>query len=176
MRWSESASQRHADANPAKCGPRDATCGPGATFTPPRRSWPEGLLAFVRSALGQSVVDLLALGADRVLLGVAAGHPHLAAEGTDRGSHHLRLGDLVLVGVVGETLMIAVVRQVGADVALGKDLRAAHLTEFRRWIPAPRTPYGRAAAVPGCRPRPARAGPAPGNPKSRSAHVHRHVV
>src|SRR6476469_8455793 len=62
--------------------------------------------------------DLLALGADRKLLGVPAGDPHLATERhhrrpVDHGVHQLVLGD-----VVGEALVVTVVGGLGAFVEL----------------------------------------------------------
>src|SRR5271155_174820 len=92
------------------------------------------VLAF--AALGQHFVDLLAGGADRIALGVAARHPHLAAERGDRRARHHAVDDLALVDVVREPLVIAVtMRQIGAHVLLDacalvrKNLSLAHVGE-----------------------------------------------
>ena len=76
--------------------------------------------------------DLLALGADRELLRRPAGDPDLAAQGHHGGAHHHRLGELVLLDVVGETLVIALVGRDGAAVLLGTSWRS----RSRSWSPA----------------------------------------
>ena len=60
--------------------------------------------------------DLLALGADRELLGVATGDPHLAAQRHDRRPVDHGLGQLVLGDVVGEAFVVTVVGGLGAFV------------------------------------------------------------
>ncbi|CCI52639.1 hypothetical protein BN13_1900009 [Nostocoides jenkinsii Ben 74] len=62
------------------------------------------LLAVLRSA--QSVVDLLADRAHGELVGIAARHPHLAAQRNDRLARQRRLQDLLLAHIVGEALVI----------------------------------------------------------------------
>src|SRR3954454_22177661 len=72
--------------------------------------------------------DFLALRTDGELLRRPAGHPDLAAQGHDRGAHHHRLGELVLVDEVGEPLVVTLVRGDGpllvADVGVDGGLRA----------------------------------------------------
>ena len=60
--------------------------------------------------------DLLALRADRELLRGAAGDPHLAAQGDDRGAHDHGLGQLVLVDEVGEALVVPLIGRDGTSV------------------------------------------------------------
>ncbi len=62
----------------------------------------------VAAVLGvtEPVVDLFAHWTHREAIGVAAGHPHLAAERDDRLAGHCGLHDLLLADVVGEPLVI----------------------------------------------------------------------
>ena len=71
----------------------------------------------VARALLQLVVDLLAVGADRELLGIATRDPHLAAQGDHRLAGQRRLQDLLLLHVVGEPLVVAVL-----ELLLGEEL------------------------------------------------------
>src|SRR5580693_3969635 len=87
-------------------------------------------------ARGQVLVDLLAGGADRITLGVTAGHPDLAAKRGNRRAGHHAVDDLALVDVVREPLVIAVaVRRVRPHILLDagllvrKNLSLAHLGE-----------------------------------------------
>src|SRR5699024_9171440 len=59
--------------------------------------------------LAEALVDLLALRAHRVLLGITPGHPHLAAQGDHGRAAERGLGDLVLAHVMGEPVVVAVV-------------------------------------------------------------------
>ena len=59
--------------------------------------------------------DLLALRTHRELLRRAARHPDLAAQRDDGRAHHHGLGELVLVDVVAEALVVTLV---GGDRAL----------------------------------------------------------
>ena len=90
-----------------------------------------------RSVLGAAWIkrfpDLLAFRTDREALGVAAGHPDLAAECDDGSAHHHRLGQLVLGHVVGEALVVALLNLVigallGALVDNGLGARTRLLT------------------------------------------------
>src|SRR4051812_2746244 len=77
-----------------------------------------GARAVAVRAVGEPLPDLLAVRADRELGAVAAGHPDLPAEGDDRRAHHHGLGELVLLDVVGEAVVVAVVGGNGALVLL----------------------------------------------------------
>src|SRR6185437_13878766 len=83
-------------------------------------------------------VELLAHRADREVLRIAAGHPDLPAQRDHRRAEHHCLGDLVLVDVVGEPLVVAVVgpqvRPTGeGGHCLGAGVRRAHACQPRRW-------------------------------------------
>src|SRR5665647_2301420 len=83
--------------------------GPQATLRcvigPRRRRRSESALAI--SGCAQTLVDLLAGGTHRELLGVAARDPDLAAEGNDGFTGHCALHDLVLADIVREALVVA---------------------------------------------------------------------
>src|SRR5699024_10910614 len=70
-----------------------------------RRSLGRVAVAVLRGA--QAVVDLLAHGADRELVRVAARDPHLATQRDDRLSRHRGLHDPLLAHVVRKALVIA---------------------------------------------------------------------
>ena len=53
--------------------------------------------------------DFFALWADREFLGIAGGHPYLAAQGDDGGPVDHRVGELRLGDVVRETLGVTVI-------------------------------------------------------------------
>src|SRR5690625_2147725 len=73
-----------------------------------------GALAVAVLRLADAFVDLLALRAHRVLLGIPARDPHLPAQGDPGAAVEGRLGDLVLADVVGETVVVTVVgEQIG---------------------------------------------------------------
>ena len=81
----------------------------------------------------QGFPDLLAFRAHREALRIAAGYPYLAAECDHRGTHHHRLGQLVLGYVVGEALVVALLDFVigaflGAFVDNGLGTRTRLLT------------------------------------------------
>ena len=77
--------------------------------------------------------DLLALRADRELLRRPARHPDLAAEGDDGGAHHHRLGELVLLDVVREPLVVTLVGRDGTPVLDGRPC----LSRIRWWSSRP---------------------------------------
>src|ERR1700679_2667908 len=96
------------------------------------------------AAVGQRLVDLLALRADRAPLGIPARRPDRAAQRDHRVAGHRALDDLVLVDVVGEPLVVPVapVGEIPPDVSLdpgatfglGGSVRenlGAHTFEFR---------------------------------------------
>src|SRR4051794_39936935 len=88
---------------------------------PQRPAEVDALVAGVAGVAGVAVArleglpHLAALGADRELLRRAARDPYLAAQRHHRRAHHHRLGELVLVDVVAEALVVALV---GRDRAL----------------------------------------------------------
>ena len=103
---------RRGDRGAAAGGPR---AHPAAT-PPSRRSTSRARasrrrFAALSSALLQLVVDLLAVRADRELLGVAARNPDLAAQGAHRLAGHRRLEDLLLLHVVRVAIVVAVLVQ-----------------------------------------------------------------
>src|SRR5689334_10444569 len=76
---------------------------------PPCQTRAETSLVVVPVSWLERLPDLLALRTDRELLRRPARHPDLAAQRHDRGAHDHRLGELVLVDVVAETLVVALV-------------------------------------------------------------------
>src|SRR4051812_7499507 len=98
--------------------------------TPPGPTGPTGVLSRVaaparacqdRSVLAvlggpQPVVDLLADGAHGELLGVAPGHPDLAAQGHHGVAGQGALEDLLLAHVVREALVVAGLLQLLLDL------------------------------------------------------------
>src|SRR5690349_15526990 len=95
------------DAPKRAPGPRRARAGGGITCLGPKAGLLVAVLALV-AAGAHGLVDLLAHGAHGVLLRVAAGHPHLAAQRHDGGPVEGARHDLVLLDVVGEALVVAV--------------------------------------------------------------------
>src|SRR5690625_3498171 len=77
-----------------------------------------GALAVAVLRLADAFVDLLALRAHRVLLGIPARDPHLPAQGDHGAAVEGRLRDLVLADVVGETVVVTVVGELFALLQL----------------------------------------------------------
>jgi hypothetical protein len=76
-------------------------------------------------ALGQRLVDFLALRADGEPLGIPARHPHLAAQRHHRATGYRTVDDLVFLDVVRKPLMIAIaVGEIRADVGILPGLAA----------------------------------------------------
>src|SRR5439155_1821112 len=75
-------------------------------------SLPGPLLPLPPPALRPHVVQPLAHRAEGIALGVAGRDPHLPAQRDDRGPVDERLGQLVLVDVVGEAVMAAFVEAI----------------------------------------------------------------
>src|SRR4029079_4637092 len=82
----------------------------------PTRWWSLAGTASLVIPFTHAFPDLLALGADRELLRVPAGNPHLPTEGDDRRAVDHGLGQLVLGDVVGEAFVVTVVGGLGAFV------------------------------------------------------------
>src|SRR4051812_2917499 len=77
-----------------------------------------GARAVAAGSVGEPLPDLLAVGADGELGAVPAGDPHLPAQRDHRRAHHHGLGELVLLHVVREAVVVAVVGGDGALVLL----------------------------------------------------------
>src|ERR671915_508475 len=84
---------------------------------------------------GHGLEDLFALWAHGIFLWVTVRYPNLATQRDHRSAAHGALHDLVLVGVVGESLVIAVaVRHIRPGIALGngrgrRKRRGTHRTQ-----------------------------------------------